>query len=618
LEDSVLVLALLLMALIPVVELVGRKLFGNGIPGATEYLRHLTLWLGFLGATLATRLDKHLKLGSNASMLPEPWRTGARLAASFFAVAVCAGLIGGGIQTVVAQAPPAPDWLKSVLPGFVLEWLEPFGLFEDFGSFLVAGWIPLWVAQVVMPIGCALMALRFIICASAGWRGRLLVASALPATVLMAVFLGNVSASLVGPGILVLVVMAFLGMPIFAVLGGAALLLFWGNGETAVAAILDNSYQIVASEVFPTIPLFTLAGFILSEGHASERLVRAFRAWFGWIPGGLAVAATVLCAFFTTFTGASGVTILALGGLLLPVLLKGGFKKGFSIGLLTATGSLGLLLPPSLVVILYGVVAHVPITDMFIAGIVPGTLLVVPIMGMCVWQGYKTGAGTTAFSWREATAALWLAKWEVAMPAIVLYLIFSGFCTLVQSAAVLVVYALLVEMVLYRDISLRAAFAMFVHCAALLGGVLIVLGVAMGLNVFMVDQQVPDAAAEWVAGSIHAKWVFLLALNGALLLVGCLMDIFSALVVIVPLLLPIADGFGVDRVHLGVIFLANLQLGYLTPPVGMNLFLASFRFERPLAEVARHALPFLLIMVVVVLLITYVPGLSVGVLSLFK
>lgn len=606
------------MAIIPATELLGRKWFGRGIPGATEYLRHLTLWVGFLGAALATRMDRHLKLGVTTSWMAPGVKKAAHLTAHFFATAVCTGLVGAGLQSVIAQAPSLPAWTQKVLPALVKDWLEPFGLYDAFGITHVAGWLPLWIAQSVIPIGCALMAIRFILYASTRWRDRLLVALAIPLTILFPVLLEQVAPSLVWPGILVLLVVAGLGMPIFALLGGAALLLFWGTGDTAVAAIADNAYQIVASEIFPTIPLFTLAGFILSEGRASERLVRLFRALFGWVPGGLAVAATLLCAFFTTFTGASGVTILALGGLLLPVLVKSGFKEGFSVGLLTSTGSLGLLLPPSLVVILYGVVAHVPIIDMFKAGLVPGNLLVLPVCLLCVWYGYRTGAGKAPFDQREALAALWLAKWEILMPVLVLVLIFTGFCTLVQAAALLVLYALAVEVVIYRDLTAPMTMAMLVKCAALLGGVLIVLGVAMGLNVYLVDEQIPERAAAWVQANIDSRWAFLLALNGALILVGCLMDIYSALIVVVPLILPMAATFGVDPVHLGIIFLANLQLGYLTPPVGMNLFLASFRFERPLTYVARQSLPFLLIMVVVVLLVTYVPWLSLGVLELLK
>jgi tripartite ATP-independent transporter DctM subunit len=394
-------------------------------------------------------------------------------------------------------------------------------------------------------------------------------------------------------------------------------LLFWGAGVT-VAAIPAETYRIVASPIFPTIPLFTLAGFILSEGRASERLVRVFKALFGWIPGGLAVAATLLCAFFTTFTGASGVTILALGGLLLPVLLKSGFREDFSIGLLTSTGSLGLLLPPSLVVILYGVIAHVPIIDLFKAGLVPGVLLIAPICLFCVWQGFKSGAGRSAFGLREAAAAIWVAKWEVIMPIFLLVIIFGGFCTLVEASAVLVVYALLVEGLIYRDLGLQGLLKMLVKCATLIGGVLIILGVAMGLTSYLVDAQVPMHAATWATKHLQTKWIFLLALNGGLIIVGCLMDIFAALVVVVPLILPMAESFGVHPAHLGIIFLANLQLGYLTPPVGMNLFLGSFRFERPLTSVSRDAFPFLLMMAAVVLAITYIPWLSVGVMELLQ
>ncbi len=616
-EDAVLAVALVLMALIPVIELVGRSWFNIGIPGATDYLQHLTLWIGFLGAMLATREGRHLKIGAATDRLPPQISHVVDCLVAFISAAVCAGLFGASLQLVVAEAPGLPPWTANIIPDFAERWLEPFGLFESGGLTKVAGWIPIWVAEAIMPFGFAVMAIRFILHASTrGWvRG--LVGLSLPAMILLPILGPDSASQLVLPGLILLVVAAILGSPIFILLGGAALLLFWGDGVT-VAAIPVETYRIVASPIFPTIPLFTLAGFILSEGRASERLVRVFRALFGWIPGGLAVAAALLCAFFTTFTGASGVTILALGGLLLPVLLKGGFKESFSIGLLTSTGSLGLLLPPSLVVILYGVIARVPIIDMFKAGLLPGVLLIAPICLFCVWQGFKTSAGRIPFGLREAAAAIWIAKWEVIMPILVLVFIFGGFCTLVEASALLVVYALIVEAVIYRDLSLQQLVTMFVKCGALVGGVLIILGVAMGLTSYLVDAQVPMHAAAWGTKHLHSKWVFLLALNGGLIVVGCLMDIYSALIVVVPLILPMAESFGVHPAHLGIIFLANLQLGYLTPPVGMNLFLASFRFEKPLTSVSRNAIPFLLMMAVVVLLITYIPWLSIGVLELLK
>ena len=616
-EDGILSVALLLIALIPVVELAGRALFGIGIPGATEYLQHLTLWIGFLGAMLATRESKHLKIVAATNWLPPGVSRVVDCLAAFISAAVCAGLFGASLQLVVAEAPGLPSWTAQIIPDFVERWLEPFGLFDDVGFMTVGGWIPIWVAEVIMPLGFAVMAIRFILQASKRSWVRALVGLSLPAMILLPILCSNSASQLVLPGLILLVVAAATGTPIFILLGGAALLLFWGDGVT-VAAIPAETYRIVASPIFPTIPLFTLAGFILSEARASERLVRVFKALFGWIPGGLAVAATLLCAFFTTFTGASGVTILAIGGLLLPVLLKSGFKETFSAGLLTSTGSLGLLLPPSLVVILFGVIAHVPIIDLFKAGLVPGVLLITPICLACMWQGFKTGAGQAPFRLKEAATAIWIAKWEVIMPILVLVLIFGGFCTLVEASAVLVVYALIVEVLIYRDLSLQLLLTMLVKCAALLGGVLIILGVAMGLTSYLVDAQVPMHAANWAARHVHSKWLFLLALNGGLIIVGCLMDIYSALVVVVPLILPMAESFGVHPAHLGIIFLANLQLGYLTPPVGMNLFFASFRFERPLTKVSRDALPFLLIIASVVLLITYVPWLTVGVMELLK
>ncbi|OEU49990.1 MAG: hypothetical protein BA861_01690 [Desulfobacterales bacterium S3730MH5] len=605
------------MALIPVVEFVGRTWFSVGIAGATDYVQHLTLWIGFLGAMLATREGKHLKIAAAAEWLPARVNCVVDCLVAFISAAVCAGLFGASLQLVVAEAPGLPSWTARIIPDFVERWLDPFGLFESGGLTTIGGWIPIWVAEAVMPFGFAVMAIRFILRASKHSWVRMLVGLSLPAMILLPALLADSASQLVLPGLILLIVAAVLGAPIFILLGGAALLLFWGNDVT-VAAIPVETYRIVASPIFPTIPLFTLAGFILSDGHASERLVRVFNALFGWIPGGLAVAATLLCAFFTTFTGASGVTILALGGLLLPVLLKGRFREGFSIGLLTSTGSLGLLLPPSLVIILYGVIAHVPITDMFKAGLVPGALLIAPFCLACMWQGLKTGAGRTPFRLQEAVRAIWIAKWEVIMPILVLGLIFSGFCTLVEASAILVVYVVIVEAFIYRDLSPKGLFATLVKCGALVGGVLIILGMAMGLTSYLVDAQIPMHAAAWGAKHLHSKWLFLLALNGGLILVGCLMDIFSALVVVVPLILPMADAFGVHPAHLGIIFLANLQLGYITPPVGMNLFLASFRFEKPLTRISRDALPFLLIMAVVVLLITYIPWLSVGVMELLK
>ena len=616
-EEVILASALFAMACIPVVERIGRSSFGVGIPGATQYLQHLTLWIGFLGAVLATRQEKHLKIVAAVHWLPEKAGRVVDCLRAFVSACVCLGLFAASLELVVADAPALPSWTAKIIPDVIETWLVPFGLFDTGSLEKVGTAIPVWVAEAVMPLGFAVMAVRFVLRPSERAWAKVLIGLGATAVFLLSPLLSEMASSLVLPGLIFLVLATALGTPIFILLGGAALLLFWGDG-VPIAAIPAETYRIVASPIFPTIPLFTLAGFILSEGQASERLVRVFRALFGWIPGGLAVAATLLCAFFTTFTGASGVTILALGGLLLPVLLKGGFQERFSIGLLTSTGSLGLLLPPSLVVILFGVIAGVPIIDLFKAGLVPGLLLIAPFCLACVWQGWKTGAGKAPFDFRQAVVAIWVAKWEVIMPVFLLFLIFAGLCTLVEASALLVVYAAVVEPLIYRDLSMKDLFSILVKCSALVGGVLIILGVAMGLTSYLVDAQVPMQAADWATKHLQSRWAFLLALNGGLIIVGCLMDIYSAIVVAVPLILPMAESFGIHPAQLGIIFLANLQLGYLTPPVGMNLFLSSFRFERSLPSVSRDTAPFLLLMAAVVLLVTYVPWLSIGVMELLK
>jgi tripartite ATP-independent transporter DctM subunit len=394
-------------------------------------------------------------------------------------------------------------------------------------------------------------------------------------------------------------------------------LLFW-NEWGVMAAIPAETYRLVVHPMLPTLPLFTLAGYFFAEGGASRRLVRVFRAWFGWIPGGTPLVAVLVCAFFTSFTGGSGVTILALGGLLFPMLIKDLYDRKFSTGLLTATGSIGLLFPPSLPVILYGVRAQAPIDRLFLAGIVPGLFLVAIVAVWGVRQGIISRTERVRFSWQEAGQALWRAKWEVLTPLIVLMGLFGGVATLVETAAITAVYAFLIEVVVYRDLKLtKDVMPTIVKCATLVGGVLIIMGVAMGLTSYLVDAQIPSRALAWVQAHISSKLVFLLALNGALLVVGAIMDIFSAIIVVVPLIAPMGLAFGIDPVHLGIIFLVNLELGYLTPPVGMNLFLSSYRFETPLPKIYLSVIPYLIILAIGVLVITYVPAITLTLPALF-
>ncbi len=581
-ENSLAAAALLAMAGLPVLEIVLRSFFRTGLPGSGAYVQNLTLWVGFVGAMIASREGRHLNLSAGFAVLPPGAQAIASAAAAAVSAAVAAGLAWASLQFVLAMTD---------------------------SPVRIGGWLPIWAIIAVLPAAFAVITLRFITGAG-GWKAGAVAALGVPGVAAMGFLLAPYLPELVWPAIAVLVASALLGAPIFVVLGGAALMLF-AAAEVPVAAIPVETYRIVVSPAIPTIPLFALTGYILAEGGAGRRLVRLFRALFGWMPGGLAVVAALVCAFFSTFTGASGVTILALGGLLLPVLLKNGYPERFSLGLLTASGSIGLLFPPSLAVILYGVVAHVSIPDLFRAGIGPGLIMVAAVCVLGVRQGLRATVPRPRFEPREAAAAIWDSKWVIGLPVVALVSIFGGLTTLVEAAAITVVYALIMECLIHRDIHpTRDLPGVLLKCLTLIGGVFVILGVAMGLTNYVVDAQVPMHAAAWVEAHVESRIVFLLALNVSLLLVGCLMDIFSATVVVVPLIVPISQLFGIHPLHLGMIFLVNLQLGYLTPPVGMNLFLAAYRFERPLVEICRSVLPFLLVLLSVVLLVTYFPALS--------
>lgn len=577
------------MVVLPLAEIALRRLLSVGIPGSIPFVQHLTLWVAFLGAALAAREGKLLALATGTFIPEGPVRRAAEVFAATVGAAVSAVLCRAAIALVVGE--------------------------HEFGTEIAAG-VQAWVAQLVLPAGFGIVALRLIWRASPGWGGRgvaALGALAGTAVALRPEVLEGLSA---GPGLAVILLGAALGSPIFSVLGGAAALLFMADGVRPVA-ILISTYELAVNPTLPSIPLFTLAGFLLAEGRTPARLLRVFRALFGWMPGSTAIVCTVVSAFFTVFTGGSGVTILALGGLLLPALLQDGYRERFSIGLLTAAGSLGLLLPPALPLILYGIVSETPIEDLFIGGIVPGILLIALVAAWGVREGLKIPKPQAPFDRREGLAALWDAKWVLLLPVVVLGALFSGAATIVESAALAALYAFVVQVVLKREISITRDFRrVFASCVATVGGVLIILGVAVGLTAWLVDAQVPARLVEAAPQYIRSPFVFLLALNIFLLVVGCLMDIFSATFVVVPLLVPLGAAFGIHPVHLGIIFIANLELGYLTPPVGLNLFLASYRFEKPLLEVSVAALPMLAIRAVGVLLVTYVPWLTTGVLTM--
>jgi tripartite ATP-independent transporter DctM subunit len=410
-------------------------------------------------------------------------------------------------------------------------------------------------------------------------------------------------------GLVVLLLGTITGAPLYVLLGGAAAWLFLTDG-VPIAAVPIESYRLAVHPTLPSIPLFTLTGFLLAEGKAAIRLLALFRAAVGWLPGGTAVVTAVLCAFFTTFTGGSGVTILALGALLLQTLSAEHYRERFSLGLLTSSGSLGLLFPPALPLVFYGIVASVPIPDLFKAGILPGGLMVLAVAAWGLREGRRSKIGGVAFSWKSLAHAAWVAKWELGLPVFVVGLMLSGRATVVEAAGASVVYAAVVGLAVHRDIGWRRLPHVLRECVLVIGGVLLILGVALGLTSYLVDAQVPMHLLAWAQAHIDSKWVFLLALNVLLLVVGALMDIFSATAVVVPLIVPLALAYGVDPVHLGIIFIANLELGFLTPPVGVNLFLASYRFERPMSEITSAVMPWLALRSVGVLVVTYVPWLT--------
>lgn len=415
-----------------------------------------------------------------------------------------------------------------------------------------------------------------------------------------------------------LIVLALIGAPLFAVIGAVALLGFHSQ-ELDLSIVAIEFYRLADMPVLVAIPLFTLAGFLLAESQAPRRLVRLSDALLGWLPGGLAMVALITCALFTAFTGASGVTIIAIGALLLPAMLQAGYPKRFALGLLTTSGSLGLLLAPALPLILYAVVAQqfanqlsVGVDDMFHAGLLPALLMIAMLGTYAFWQGRRLPPRPPRESsgWHEVRAALRDAAWELPLPVVVLGGIYSGIFAASEAAAVTVVYTLLVTVVIRREIPLRQLPRVMRESMVLVGAILLIFGVSLAFTNFLVDADVPTRLFEFISQHIDNKLTFLLLLNMFLLLLGMFLDIFSATVIMVPILLPIAAGYGIDPVHLGIIFLANMELGYFTPPIGMTLFIAAYRFNVPIWTLVRACIPFFFILLAAVLIITYVPWLS--------
>lgn len=411
---------------------------------------------------------------------------------------------------------------------------------------------------------------------------------------------------------------ALLGAPLFVVILAAAMTGFYFTG-TPLTVIPIEIYRIVNTPLLLALPLFTFSGYVLAESQLSSRLVRLTNVFLGWMPGGLSVVAFITCAFFTAFTGASGVTIVAVGALLYPALVEAGYPEKFSLGLVTTSGDLGLLLAPSLPLILYGVIvqqmniAHpFTIQQLFIAGILPALLMIVLLTLYSLWANRGEPIAKGKFSRKEALQALLESKWEIPLPFIVLGGIYSGFFAVSEAAAVTAVYVIIVEVFIHREVRLRQLPRVIRDSMVMVGSILLILSAALAFTNFLIDAEVPQALFAWIKVFVGGKVTFLILLNLVLLGVGAMLDIFSALVIMIPLIVPVAQGFGIDPIHLGIIFLANMQIGYFTPPIGMNLFIASYRFDRSITELYRATIPFMFVLLLSLAIITYVPWLSLA------
>lgn len=629
-----------------------HKILPTDLSWVSLYVQNGTVWIGFLGALLAVAGGKHLGLSTTGFLrqgtfriLAETFTTGVFVAVTCFLAYASARMVA--VERVTGEHDLLPGglhkWYVELVIPAVFTLMAPRALWraltpnphpdgppitpepkpepetgwerdEDLG---IGRWLERnrrlvrWVAcGIVLFVASAMCVLGFVHDDSPTAQGFV---ARMDRWVGVFKWVGLFAT---GVGFL-------LGLPVFAVMAGLAMTLFFMAG-TPIASLPNETLRLVANPQLPAIPLLTIAGYVLAAGRSSHRLVRAYKSVLGFVPGGMAMMVCAVCAVFTTFTGASGVTILALGGLVYPMLVQDRYPAGFSLGLVTASGSLGLLFPPSLPVILYSVAASAPgsaapvsIEQLFIAGFIPGMCLLGLVSLYGVWVGVASGAPRQPLHWKEARQALWEAKWDLLLPVVIMGSFLSGIATIVEAAALGAAYSLFVELVIYRDVHpVRDLPSALLHAATLVGAVVVLLGVALGLTNYLVEAEVPTRLVEWVSTHIHSRWVFLLILNVGLLILGSVLEIYSAIVVLVPLVAPLGLAFNVNPVHLGVIFLANLELGFLFPPMGLNLFLSATRFQKPLPHLYRQALPFLFFMTLGVLLVTYVEGASLWLLRL--
>ncbi|MCP5278532.1 MAG: TRAP transporter large permease subunit [Thiobacillus sp.] len=578
--------ALALMLIIPVVEIVLRPLFGRGVENAPVLVQHLGLVLAMFGALVAERGGHLTSLGAGLAAAEHPHlRRFAQVFAGASSALIC-GLLAQASWTFVASEMEAPHALAYGIPG--------------------------WIIQAAMPAGFILLGLKIgsRLAETPAWRIPPALLLPLAGWLLAGHFDGETLH--LWPFVLWLALILFCGAPIFAVLGGLALALFWQEGQPLAAVPLSH-YQITVNPSLPALPLFTLAGLIFARTGAAVRLGTLFTTLFGGGALGTAVAGAVLCSFFTALTGGSGVTILALGGLLLPLLTRAGFAEKRGIGLVTSASALGVLLAPSVPLIMYAIIARVPINTMFLAGVLPALVMVAFLLlagGFLRRDGLAPVEPVEPARRTSRRAAAWAAKWELLAPVVAIGSLVSGLATPMESAALTAAYALFTQSVAHRELDLRGLGLALAECVQVIGGIMLILGMALGLTNFLVDAGIPDLAVEWVQSVLPNKYAFLVALVVFLIAAGALMEIYAAIVVLVPLLLPVALAYGIDPIHFGIIFLATLEIAFLFPPAGLNIYFASAMFRKPLRYVAVSVLPAVGAMFLGALTISLLPFLS--------
>jgi tripartite ATP-independent transporter DctM subunit len=627
--DFIAILAACIVVLLPIVDLAASRFFYKAIPGASSVVDHFVLVLAFMAAALASMDRRHLALGRAEGDTHE--RKGGLVLA----------LLESFSEFFASTTQTALFWasLSLVFIGF-----EP-------GS--NAWGLPLQVFAAAMPLGFLLMAgfslyraghghsnkgLRYGASALGLVAGSLLAVSCL-VNIGDALLKGGSPAFLQGfaalvsalvaawklPLILLYVLSAAFGSPIFTVLGGIAAILFIGSGG-ALENAPSEAYRLLLGGSISALPLFGLAGLLLAGSGAGKRFVAVFRELFGWVRGGEAIATVLACAFFSTFTGVNGVTILALGGLLLTILSKSGMSETRARGLVTASGDIGLLLPPSAAVIIYAVNAQFSyqsgsafdVTQLFVGALLPGLLLILGMAAAGILMSPKTDAAhpREPFNGRRALSSLRPAALELMVPVFAVVLFFTGLASLREIAAFSVLYIVLVETFVKREFDLASLLAVVRKAMPVIGGTLVIIAAARGLSYYVIDSDITTAFSTWIQARVTSPLVFLLALNLFLLLVGCMMDLYSAILVVSPFVIPLGVIFGIHPVHLGVIFIMNLCIGFLTPTVGMNIFLASYAFRKPVMQIVKDSWPFLLVQLGILMVITYVPWLSTALLGL--